>query len=209
MPDGGSPGSVRMRKDMDRQEKLHRIYDAALKVFAQYGFKRTRVEDVAAELGMTKGNLYLYVKDKRDLYEKAVSHGLLRWQGKVRDSISGIDDVEEQFLLMCKKSFMYLSRDVALRTVLINDPSIFPLSVREDRFAEINRASMDLLKSVLKRGIEEKRFREVNVTYVTELLFSIYVMFIIKTYIKSEVKSAGRMFDQAVDLILRGLLRRG
>ena len=47
-----------------------------------------------------------------------------------------------------------------------------------------------------------------NVTYVTELLFSIYVMFIIKTYIKSEVKSASRMFEQAVDLILVGLLRR-
>lgn len=192
---------------MDRQEKLTLIFDAALKVFAQYGFKRTRVEDVAAELGMTKGNLYLYVKDKRDLYEKAVSHGLLRWQAKVRESISGIDDVVEQFLVMCKKSFMYLSRDVALRTILINDPSIFPLSTQEDRFAEINRTSMDLLKSVLKRGIEEKRFREVHVTYVTELLFSIYVMFIIKTYIKSEVKSSSRMFEQAVDLILGGLLR--
>lgn len=193
---------------MGRQEKQDLIFDTALKVFARYGFKRTRVEDIASELGMTKGNLYLYAKDKKDLYEKAVSRGLLRWQGRVRESISGIDDVEEQFLVMCRKSFMYLSRDVALRTILINDPAIFPLSQQEDRFAEINRSSMDLLRSVLKRGIEEKRFREVDVTYVTELLFSIYVMFIIRTYIKAEVKSAGKMFEQAVDLILGGLLRR-
>ncbi|HPI93914.1 MAG TPA: TetR/AcrR family transcriptional regulator [Deltaproteobacteria bacterium] len=193
---------------MGRQEKQDLIFDTALKVFARYGFKRTRVEDIASELGMTKGNLYLYAKDKKDLYEKAVSRGLLRWQGRVRESISGIDDVEEQFLVMCRKSFMYLSRDVALRTILINDPAIFPLSQQEDRFAEINRASMDLLRSVLKRGIEQKRFREVDVTYVTELLFSIYVMFIIRTYIKAEVKSAGKMFEQAVDLILGGLLRR-
>jgi AcrR family transcriptional regulator len=193
---------------MDRQEKLNLIYDAALKVFAKYGFRRTRVEDIAAALGMTKGNLYLYAKDKRDLYERSVSYGLTHWQAKVRESISGIDDVVEQFLAMCRKSFMYLSRDVALRTILINDPSIFPLSAQEDRFSEINRASMDLLKGVLKKGIDEKKFREVDITHVTELLFSIYVMFIIKTYIKSEVKSAGKMFEQAVDLILGGLLRR-
>jgi len=193
---------------MDRQEKLNRIFDAALKVFAQYGYKRTRVEDIAAELGMTKGNLYLYAKDKRDLYEKAVSYGLLRWQSKVRDAVSGIEDVREQFATMCKKSFMYLSRDVALRTILINDPAIFPLSPREDRFAAINLASMEMLRTVLKKGMDEKRFRRIDVKYVTDLLYSIYVMFIIKTYIKSEGKSSRKMFEQGLDIILNGLLVR-
>jgi TetR/AcrR family transcriptional regulator len=193
---------------MERLEKLNLIYDAALKVFSQYGYKRARVEDIASELGMTKGNLYLYAKDKRELYEKAVSYGLLRWQAKVRDAVSGIEDVKEQFVAMCKKSFMHLSRDVALRTILINDPSIFPLSPKEDRFAEINRASMDMLRTLLKKGMDEKKFRRIDIKYVTDLLYSIYVMFIIKTYIKSEGKSTRKMFDQGIDLILSGLLNR-
>ncbi|MGD0820558.1 MAG: TetR/AcrR family transcriptional regulator [Desulfomonilia bacterium] len=193
---------------MDRQERLNRIYDAALKVFAQYGYKRTRVEDIGHELGMTKGNLYLYAKDKRELYEKAIAYGLLRWQAKVREAISGIEDVKEQFVVMGKKSFMYLSKDVALRTILINDPSVFPLSPREDRFAEINRASMDMLKNLLKKGVDENKFCKVDIKYVTDLLFSIYVMFIIKTYIMSEGKSTRKMFDLSIDLILNGLLKR-
>jgi AcrR family transcriptional regulator len=195
-------------RHMDRQKKLNLIYDAALKVFSQYGYKRARVEDIASELGMTKGNLYLYAKDKRELYEKAVSYGLLRWQAKVRDAVSGIEDVKEQFVAMCKKSFMYLSRDVSLRTILINDPSIFPLSPNEDRFAEINRASMDMLKTLLKKGMDEKKFRRIDIKYVTDLLYSIYVMFIIKTYIKLEGKSTRKMFDQGIDLILSGLVSR-
>jgi AcrR family transcriptional regulator len=196
------------RRHMDRQERLNRIYDAALKVFAQYGYKRTRVEDIGHELGMTKGNLYLYAKDKRELYEKAIAYGLLRWQAKVREAISGIEDVKEQFVVMGKKSFMYLSKDVALRTILINDPSVFPLSPREDRFAEINRASMDMLKNLLKKGVDENKFCKVDIKYVTDLLFSIYVMFIIKTYIMSEGKSTRKMFDLSIDLILNGLLKR-
>ncbi|HQI00137.1 MAG TPA: TetR/AcrR family transcriptional regulator [Deltaproteobacteria bacterium] len=193
---------------MNREEKLAAIYEAALRVFARYGFRRTRVEDIADELGMTKGNLYLYVKNKKDLYEKAVAHGLLRWQDMVGKSIEKIEDIEEQFLVMCRKSYTYLSRDVSLRTVLINDPSIFPLSSKEDPFYEINHASMRMLRSVLEKGIAQGRFREVDVDHVTELLYSIYVMFIIKTYVKSEGKSTQKMFEQGLDIILQGLLNK-
>src|SRR5690554_5551048 len=160
---------------MTREEKLIRIYEAALRVFARYGYRRTRVEDIADELGMTKGNLYLYVRDKRDLYEKAVSHGLLQWQTMVAKSIEKIDDVCDQFVTLCRKSYTYLSRDVSLRAILINDPSIFPLSSKEDPFSEINRASMDMLKGIIVRGIEEGRFRQVDVDHLSELLYSIYV----------------------------------
>lgn len=192
---------------MKKNERLPEIFDASLRVFAQYGYKRTRVEDIATELGMTKGNLYLYVKNKRDLYEKAVAHGLLRWQSNVQNAVEDIDDTVERFMALCNKSYDYLSRDVALRTILIHDPSVFPLSRREDPFYEINQASMDMLKKVLIRGIEEKRFRDVDVDHLTELLYSIYVMFIIKTYVKSEGKSTRKMFEQSLDIIWHGLIK--
>lgn len=193
---------------MNREEKLATVYESALRVFARYGYRRTRVEDIADELGMTKGNLYLYVENKRDLYEKAVAHGLLRWQDMVSKAIEKIDDVVEQFLVMCRKSYTYLSRDVSLRTVLINDPSIFPLSSKEDPFYEINHASMQLLRRVLEKGILQGKFREVDVDHVTELLYSVYVMFIIKTYVKSEGKSTQKMFEQGLDVIMHGLLKK-
>jgi AcrR family transcriptional regulator len=193
---------------MNREEKLATIYEAALRVFARYGYRRTRVEDIADELGMTKGNLYLYVENKRDLYEKAVAHGLFRWQEMVVKAIEKIDDVVEQFLVMCKKSYSYLSRDVSLRTVLVNDPTVFPLSSKEDPFYEINHASTQLLREVLQRGVRQGKFREVDVDQVSELLYSVYVMFIIKTYVKSEGKSTQKIFEQGLDIILHGLLKK-
>ncbi|MDT8272552.1 MAG: TetR/AcrR family transcriptional regulator [Desulfomonilia bacterium] len=194
---------------MGREEKLTRIYETALKMFAQYGYKRTRVEDIAHDLGMTKGNLYLYVKDKRDLYEKVVTHGLLHWQNQVFESISKKEDVVDQLVTLCQKSFSYLEKDVPLRTVLMNDPSIFPLSRKEDHFSEINRFSMDMLRSLLRKGIREGKFRDVDVNRVTDLLFSIYVMFIIRTYIQSEGRSTKKMFEQMIDIVLNGLLKKG
>ena len=190
---------------MDRNQKLNNILEAALKIFARYGFKKTTVEDVAAALGMTKGNLYLYVLNKKDLYEKTVAQALRRWQNRVAEAVAREQDPSRQFMVLGRKAFEYLSQDHDLRQVLENDPSIFPLSSAEDRFQEINRASIDMLAGVIQKGIDQGRFGRLDVPHVSEFLFSLYVMFIIKTYVKSEGLSTGLMFEQGLALILRGL----
>jgi len=193
---------------MKKKTTPEKIYETALKVFAKYGFRRTRVEDITGELDMATGTLYLYVKNKKDLYEKTVSHGIKKWQEKVFEAIADIDDVREQFLAMCKRSYGYLAEDVNLRQVLINDPSIFPLSPRKVRFPEIDTASINLIKEILQKGIKQQIFRNIDVDHIAEFFYSIYVMFIIKTYVKSEGQSAQKMFDEGLDLMLNGLIKK-
>jgi TetR/AcrR family acrAB operon transcriptional repressor len=44
------------------------ILEAAHKLFNQKGFAKTRMDDVAAMAGLTKGGLYFHFKDKQTLY---------------------------------------------------------------------------------------------------------------------------------------------
>jgi len=192
---------------MNKGEKQNEIFDAALKLFALYGYKKTTVEDVAEKVGMTKSNLYFYVKNKRDLYEKTVSRSLERWRDSVARAIGETDDVVEKFSVMAKESFAYLASEEDLRAICMKDPNIFTLTPREDRFYEINFGAMQLIKSILIQGIEEGRFYPVDVDHTTELFFSIYIMFLIKTYVKSEGISSVRMYDEGLKIILRGLCR--
>ncbi len=192
---------------MDKAEKQNKILDAALKLFALYGFRKTTLEDVAEKVGMTKSNLYFYVNNKRDLYEKTVSRSLRRWRDLVAEAVADTDDVVEKFSVMAKKSFEYLAADEDLRAISIKDPSIFTLTPGEDRFYEINYEAMQLIKSILVQGIEEGRFYPVDVDHTTELFFSIYIMFLIKTYVKSEGISTVGMYDEGLKIILRGLCR--
>ena len=53
----------------------------------------------------------------------------------------------------------------------------------------------------------ENVFRNVDVAHVAEFLYSIYVMFIIKTYIKSEGQSTQIMFNEGLTILLNGLLK--
>lgn len=190
---------------MDRNQRQNEILHAALKVFARFGYQKTTMEDVAAALGMTKGNLYFYVSGKRDLYEKTVSSALQQWRDTVAAAVARVDDVVEKFSVMARLSFEYLVDHEDLRAILIRDPGIFSLTPREDRFYEINFGAMQLIRNILMQGIAEGRFHAVDVDHTAELFFSIYIMFLIKRYVKSEGVSAARMYEEAMKIVLRGI----
>ena len=52
------------------------ILDAALQVFARRGLHKTKLEEVAKEAGISKGTIYLYFKNKEELFV-AAAHRVL------------------------------------------------------------------------------------------------------------------------------------
>jgi len=190
---------------MKPREDIETIYQVALSAFAEFGYQKTTMEDIAGKLNMTKGNLYLYVKNKKDLYHKTVSHALMQWQSKVLEAVDKQTDVKKKFSVMCFKAVEYLSEDIQLRQVLIRDPEIFPMFPTKDPFYDINRNSVELIKTILKQGITEKNFRNIDPDRVSEVVFMVYKMFIIRMYIKTEDKLIHEMFKDTVDLFAYGL----
>ncbi len=192
---------------MSRTIKENRIFDAALKLFAEYGYKKTTIEDVANELGMTPGNIYFYVKNKKDLYEKTVQSALGRWRDSVAEAVATEKGAPEKFRVMAERSFEYLRGRDDILSVLSRDPDIFTLTPDEDRFYDINAGAMLLMKDILQQGVREKSFHKMNVDRATEFLFSVYIMFLIRAYVKPEGENVAEMFREGLELILRGLRR--
>jgi len=186
---------------MNDRDRLSEVYSAALTVFSTFGYKKSTVEEIAAELGLTKGALYQYAINKRDLYEHTVKFGLMNWQNKVFDAVRDEPDVKKQFKDMCIKGFVYLSEDTRLKSVLIKDPSMFPMSFISDPFRDVNNASMDFIKNIIDRGISENKFRKMDAAFVTRFLFSIYKMLIIETYVLEEQDSN---IESVIDIITQG-----
>lgn len=190
---------------MRQKENIETIYAAALKIFAQHGYKKTTVADIAAAVDMTKGNLYLYAKNKKDLYRQAVSWALQKWQLRVATAIEQEPDARRKFEIMCFKAVEYLSQDRDFRRVLIHDPDIFPMFPETDPFEEINRNSVQMIRNILAQGIAEKQFRKINIDHASEAIFLVYKMFIIRTYIKNQNDFMQQVFSETVTLVTRGL----
>ncbi len=52
----------------NRKQKEEMILEVAEKIFSKRGFENTKVDDIAAELGMSKGTVYFYFESKEDIY---------------------------------------------------------------------------------------------------------------------------------------------
>lgn len=192
---------------MKKSDKTQKIFEAALSLFAHYGYRKTTIEDVANKVNMTKSNIYFYVKNKRDLYEKSVSHALEKWRQAIASEIETVDSAIEKFAIVARRSFEYIDDHKDLKSLLIKDPDIFTLSPSEDRFYDVNLRAMNILKDILSQGIAEGVFYPVDVDLVTEFLFSVYIMFLIKTYVKTDGSSSQRMYEEGLALIFRGLCK--
>jgi AcrR family transcriptional regulator len=60
------------RKPAHEADKRQSILDAALDEFAARGFADTRLDDVARRAGVAKGTIYLYFRDKENLFQDLV-----------------------------------------------------------------------------------------------------------------------------------------
>ena len=193
---------------MKPKENIETIYQTALSVFAEFGYQKATMADIAGRLNMTKGNLYRYAAGKKDLYRNTVSAALIKWQERVLEAVAQAPDAKTKFLVMCRKAVEYLAEDNDFRQLLTRDPDIFPMFPTNDPFAEINANSVELIKAILKQGIAEKTFRPVDPDRVAEVIFMIYKMFIIRMYIKTDAHFVHEMFEDTVTLFSQGLINQ-
>jgi len=191
-----------MPNDIEQKQK---IISAATRLFSRFGLEKTTMEDIADELGMTKGNLYLYAKNKKALYRDMVSWALKRWQNRVAKAVTMETDPRKKFEVLCFRAIDYLSQDKALHRLLVDDPSIFPMFPENDPFDSINQDSITMIQTILTQGVQEKQFRPVNTDQVAQVMFLIYKVFIIQTYIKGSQTHIHEMLSETIDLMTHGL----
>ncbi|MEM0929153.1 MAG: TetR/AcrR family transcriptional regulator [Pseudomonadota bacterium] len=55
-------------------EKREAVFDAAASVFAQYGFRRTSMNDIAQAAGISRPALYVLFENKEDLFRQLASN---------------------------------------------------------------------------------------------------------------------------------------
>jgi AcrR family transcriptional regulator len=61
---------------LHKAEVRERIIQAAIESFGQTGFDRTKMDDVAKRLGLSKGTIYLYFKSKEELFTGICQHNM-------------------------------------------------------------------------------------------------------------------------------------
>jgi AcrR family transcriptional regulator len=158
------------RKDARPEE----ITAAALTLFVERGYANTRLEDVAAIAGVSKGTLYLYFANKEELFKAVVREGLVSPIAEVRGVIDQYRGAAFDLLGMVLRGWWERigSRPVSgIPKLILAEARNFP-EIAEFYLAEVIRPGLEAITRIIDRGVRSGEFRRVDAKQVAQLVFA-------------------------------------
>jgi AcrR family transcriptional regulator len=157
----------RRRKEARPQE----ILDAALSLFAEKGFAATRLEEIAARAGVSKGTIYLYFESKEAVFKALVQEKLASRIGGFAEMLHAFEGSSAELLTLILRNFGMIvssSNIVVLPKIVIAEAGNFPELARMYR-NEIVARGMGLLGEIIERGVKRGEFRPIPKEHAARL----------------------------------------
>ena len=166
-----------------KEDRPQEILGSALELFAKNGFTATRLDDVAKAAGVSKGTLYLYFKDKEEIFKKVVETGIIPNIEEMEKNIAsfgGDENVEKVISLGIRKMVEVVTTTSlgAIPKIVISEAGNFPNLTNFYRDEVVVRIHM-MMANIIQKGIDQGHFRNVSVfDAARSLLSTIFMMMI-------------------------------
>src|SRR5580698_8503513 len=157
-----TPTTARWRRRPE--ERAPEILAAALDCFAKGGFAGTRLDDVAAAAGVTKGTLYLYFPNKQALFEAVVRGAVLPVIEMAQEHVAQSQESAATLLewLLRRWQETTLPTQCAISKIVVAEAASFP-DLARFYLDEVVARGMTTVGRVLRLGIERGEFRPVDI----------------------------------------------
>ena len=207
MPNDTKPRWER-RKDARPQELLA----AALDLFVERGYAATRLEDVAARAGVSKGTLYLYFTNKEELFKAVVRENVVPVLGEAEEIVDGFEghsaDLFREIVLGWWER-IGATKLAGITKLIIAESHNFPEVTQFYHDEVISRANAMII-SMLQRGVRRGEFRPIDVNYAMNIIAAPMMMLIMWRHSFSACRPESIAPDEYlkcfIDLMLNGLL---
>lgn len=184
------------------EESKRVILAAARTVFAEQGYARANMRDIAQVAGISVGGLYLYFKNKEDLFQTF----MLDWTNNLNDRThEALVQLADPVAAI--RAFITISIDFA-RThkemIILQGREwgfTFGVEQRQDFFAERRR----IIANIVRKGMETGLFRPCDADATARVIFNILRGFAVSLVIDEDALFPA---EECVDLVVHGLLRR-
>ena len=185
---------------------------AALSLFVEKGFSATRLDDVAARAGVSKGTLYLYFDNKDALFKAVIQEGILpvvaeNEQIAAQHNGSSFDLLEK--LLNNWWGKIGLTDFAGIPKLMVAEARNFP-EVAQFYYENVICRGRALIGAALERGMASGEFRSMEVETTIDVVIAPILMLLIWRFSLASCQndtSDSRMYLQIHTDILRQGLR--
>ena len=199
------------RWERRKDARPNEITASALELFVERGYAATRLEDVAARAGVSKGTLYLYFTNKEELFKAVVREGLVSPLAEARhlvESFQGEASELLQLLMLGWWEKIGSTRVSGIPKLILSEARNFP-EIARFYLDEVVQPGQSVIASILRRGIARGEFRRVDVDAVARLFMAPLLMIALwrnsLAHYPSETFDPVQLMRSHMDMLRQGL----
>ncbi len=158
------PGRALPRWSRRKDARPDEITAAALALFVERGYAATRLEDIAARAGISKGTLYLYFANKEEIFKAVVREGLVSPLAEMRELAERYAGSSMELLRMLVEGWWARIGSTPLSglpKLMIAEARNFPELARF-YVDEVVEPGQRTIARIVERGIARGEFRRVE-----------------------------------------------
>lgn len=214
------PAALPPHKRSRRKEaRPAELLDAALTLFVEKGFAATRVEEVAALAGVSKGTLFLYFPSKEELFKEVIRQNIagriVEWNARFERFQGGTAEMLRLAMVQWWEQLGATKASGMIKLVLSEARNFPEIAVFYQQ--EVIEPGQNLMRRILQRGIDRGEFRVVNLDYAIYSVIAPMIFLIMWKHSMAPCLSACALsvlidpheyLRSQVDILLDGLVVR-
>lgn len=200
-----------MKTNADRENMEDRIIDGWHRLLARYGYRKLTMDDLASEVGIGKGTIYLYFRSKEDLLyshiDRVVRQLIERLKRVLRSTLSPGDKLREMIVLRVIFRFDAVQGFPESLSEMFRDFRAGVLERREHYYREEAKVFAAALKQGQRAGVFRKTDQATTARAILAATNSLLPFHLSARELgkRQDIEKTATMIT---DLLLNGLLQR-
>lgn len=161
------------RRERERQEHIRHILDVAESIFAEQGFFRTTMRQIALKAEFALGTIYSYFGSKKQLYGKVIETKVDELVNVVAEEMAEVPSVQSQIekFIQAKMIFQYNNLSfLRLYLAEVDVPRLDINHIMPKKVREKYDSMLCNLRGVIQQGIEEGLFKPMDARVIVKAI---------------------------------------
>lgn len=179
-----------------------KILDAAARLIQKYGLKKFTVDEIAAELRISKKTIYQYFDSKDDIIREYFETAIASDKNSMTSVLSGDNEFPQKI-----HAIVYSSHRYGLPISLLMEAKQF-YPEEWSKIEELKQFKLNATKDLLEQGVKEGIFRsDIHFGVLSKMLEKISDMFTDYDFLLGNRLNTREAMDEALKIIFNGIMQ--
>jgi len=197
------------KRELNKQDKLRRIADAARKLFIANGYDEASTRQIAVRAGVALGTLFLYAANKRDLLFLVVNDELEDVAAKAAAAVRTDVTLVQNLIAALRPLYEFFGKQPGLSRLTLREMMFYESGLQAARFIQIRQKMIELCREMVRVAQRRDEIRNGSrYRRAGEVLFAIFQIELRKWLAgakRPNVEIGLRDLEEAFQIVIAGL----